>query len=292
MATANQAAISIRTARPEDAEACGQVCFEAFSTINAEHGFPCDFPGPEVTVGLMSMLFAHPEEFYCVVAEIDGRVVGSNVLDERSAIRGIGPITVDPKVQNSGAGRKLMERVIDRSWEREAAGVRLVQAAFHNRSMSLYASLGFDVREPLACLQGTTRERSVAGCAVRLATAADLDACNELSRRVHGFDRGGDLAHSIETGSARVVERSGRVTGYASDLAFFGHSTAETTLDLQALIASAEEFGGPGILAPTRNAALLRWCLANGLRIVQPMTLMSMGLYNEPAGAWLPSVSF
>jgi hypothetical protein len=26
--------------------------------------------------------------------------------------------------------------------------------------------------------------------------------------------------------------------------------------------------------------------------VVQPMTLMTMGLYNEPAGAWLPSIIF
>jgi hypothetical protein len=61
---------------------------------------------------------------------------------------------------------------------------------------------------------------------------------------------------------------------------------------MQALIASAASFGGSGILLPSRNTALLRWCLSNGLRIVQPLTLMSMGLYNEPAGAWLPSILF
>jgi hypothetical protein len=26
--------------------------------------------------------------------------------------------------------------------------------------------------------------------------------------------------------------------------------------------------------------------------VVEPMTLMSIGLYNEPAGAWLPSILF
>ena len=89
-----------------------------------------------------------------------------------------------------------------------------------------------------------------------------------------------------------VVERGGRITGYASALAFFGHSTAETNLDLQALIASAESFGGSGILLPMRNSALFRWCLAQGLRVVQPMTLMSMGLYNQPQGAWMPSITY
>jgi hypothetical protein len=100
------------------------------------------------------------------------------------------------------------------------------------------------------------------------------------------------LAKAIAERTARVVERGGGVTGYATALAFFGHATAENNLDMQALIASAEKFGGPGILVPSRNSALLRWCLANGLQLVQQMTLMSIGLYNEPAGAWMPSILY
>jgi hypothetical protein len=59
---------------------------------------------------------------------------------------------------------------------------------------------------------------------------------------------------------------------------------------VRALIGAARLFPGPGFLVPTRNGGLMRWCLNNGLRIVQPMTLMTMGLYNEPAGAYLPSM--
>jgi integrase len=89
-----------------------------------------------------------------------------------------------------------------------------------------------------------------------------------------------------------VVERHGRITGYTTVMALFGHAAAETTLDLQALIAAAEPLRPPGILVPTRNAALFRWCLENGLRVVEPMTLMTVGLYNEPAGAYLPSILY
>jgi hypothetical protein len=281
----------IRAAVPEDSAACGQICYDAFSTINVAHGFPSDFPSPETPIHLLSMMFSAPG-FYCVVAEHEGRVVGSNCLDERSVIAGVGPITIDPRVQNLGIGRSLMQAVMDRANEQGAAGIRLVQAAFHNRSLSLYTSLGFDIREPLACMQGRTAPRSLSGCTVRPAETGDLDACNTLCRKVHGFDRGVELAQAIQQGTARVVERGGSITGYASSLAFFGHTTAETNLDLQSLIASAESFGGPGILVPTRNSALFRWCLSNGLRVVQPMTLMSLGLYNEPAGAWLPSILF
>jgi predicted N-acetyltransferase YhbS len=283
--------VVIRTAKPEDSPVCGQICYDAFSTINAAHGFPCDFPSPEIAIGLISMLFSNPG-FHCVVAEVDGRIMGSNALDERSVIRGVGPITIEPTAQNLGLGRKLMQAVIDRANERGAAGIRLAQAAFHNRSLSLYAALGFEIREPLSCLQGRTLERSVPGCEVRPAKPDDVDSCNALSKRVHGFERGVELAQAIEQRTASVVERGGRITGYTTHLAHFGHSTAETNVDLQSLIASTESFAGPGILLPSRNSSLLGWCLTNGLRVVQPMTLMSIGLYNDPAGAWLPSVLF
>ncbi len=291
MPSKSQPEVRIRPATPQDSTACGQICYQAFSTLNATHNFPSDLPNAEAAIGLLADLFSTPG-LYSVVAEIDGRIVGSNVLDERAIIAGIGPITIDPAAQNSGVGRRLMQAVMDRAAERRAAGIRLVQAAFHNRSLSLYTSLGFDVREPLSCIQGHPRERNLPGCTVRPAQSSDVDACNTLSHQVHGFDRGAELEQNIQQNTALVVERAGRITGYASSLAFFGHATAESNLDMQALIASADSFGGPGILVPSRNAALLRWSLANGLRVVQPMTLMSTGLYNEPAGAWLPSVTF
>lgn len=287
----SQPQVTLRPASPSDSAICGQICYEAFSTLSAKHGFPDDFPGPEAAAGLLLTLFSNPG-FYCVVAETGGRIVGSNCLDERSMIAGIGPITIEPGAQNLGVGRKLMQAAMDRANERCPAGVRLVQAAYHNRSLALYASLGFDVREPLACLQGRPLERNILGCAVRAAQPTDLGACNALSCRVHGFDRGTELAQAIHDKTAIVVERAGRLTGYATSLAFFGHATAETNLDLQSLIASAESFSGPGILLPSRNTALLRWCLANGLHVVQPMTLMTIGLYNEPGGAWFPSILF
>lgn len=237
------------------------------------------------------MLFAHPG-YYCVVAEADGKIAGSSCMDERSEIAGIGPVTVEPGSQNRGAGRKLMAALLERARERRFPGVRLVQAAYHNRSLSLYATLGFDAREPLSLMQGPRIGISVEGRAVRAAVAADLDSCNRLCRRVHGHDRAGELADAVEQGTAVVTESAGRITGYSTQVSFFGHSVAESNLDLQALIAAAEDFAGPGILVPTRNAALFRWCLANGLRVVEPETLMTMGVYHEPNGAYLPSILY
>lgn len=281
----------IRRATPDDAAICGLICYEAFAAICREHNFPPDLPSPEVGTQVLGMMFSHPK-VYCVVAEANGRIVGSNCLDERSVIAGIGPITVDPGVQNHGTGRLLMNAVLDRARESQFSGIRLVQAAFHNRSMSLYSKLGFAAREPLSIIQGSAIRKTVDGVEVRLAQEADLEAAGALCERVHGHNRTEELHDGIRAGSARVVVRKGVITGYTSSLAFFGHAVGETNQDLQALIATAENFGGPGILVPTRNTWLLRWCLEQGLRIVYPMTLMTIGLYNEPTGPYLPSVTF
>jgi GNAT superfamily N-acetyltransferase len=284
-------ALILRPGRPEDAQACGRICYEAFRRINAEHSFPPDFPDPQAAIAVVTMMLGRPG-FYALVAERDEEIVGSNFLDERSEIAGVGPITVTPEGQNAGVGRRLMEGVLERAKARGAAGVRLVQAAFHNRSLSLYTKLGFDPREPLSCIQGSPLRRESAGRPVRRARAEDLDACNRLCSLVHGHTRAGELRDAAAQGAAMVVEHAGRITGYATGIAFFGHAVGESNADLQALIAAAPVFTGPGFLVPTRNAELLRWCLAEGLRIVQPLTLMSLGLYHEPRGAYLPSISF
>jgi GNAT superfamily N-acetyltransferase len=287
----SEQSLVIRRATPADAEVCGRICFQAFTTLANHHNFYQDFPNPEAPIGILSMMFSHPG-FFCVVAEQDGKVIGSNCSDERTSIAGVGPITIDPAAQNRTAGRQLMQAVMVRATERKFAGIRLVQAAYHNRSLSLYAKLGFVVREPLSCMQGPAIQKTLSGYRVRPAQAEDLAACNDLCLRVHGHDRGGELSDAIQQGSAVVAESAGRITAYASSLAFFGHTVGETNEDLKALIAAATAFQGSGILVPTRNAGLFLWCLENGLRVVQPMTLMTMGLYNEPAGAYLPSILF
>ena len=218
--------VILRPGTPEDAGACGVICFEAFKSIANEHNFPWDFPSPEIATEVMEELLPHPL-FYSVVAERDGRVVGSNFVDERSPIAGIGPITVDPASQNQTIGRRLMLDVIERCTRRGVPGVRLLQSAYHNRSLCLYTKLGFETRETVSKLDGAPLGISLPGYTVRPAAKADLPACDALCQRVHGHDRGGELADAIGQGSARVVEQLGAITGYATDIAFFAHAVAE-----------------------------------------------------------------
>jgi GNAT superfamily N-acetyltransferase len=283
------ARLSIREATSDDAARCAQVFYDAFVSIADRHNFPAEPPSPEFTSFKVGEMLAD-DGFAGLVAERDGEILGSAFVDERAVIAGIGPVTVDPAAQDGGIGRALMEAAVARA--ANAAGARLVQTAYHYRSLALYTKLGFVVREPLSVLQGSVPAVSVPGRGVRPARDEDLAACNALCIRIHGHDRGRELRDAVRAGTARVVERPERVTGYATGFGYGWHAIAETNEDLIALLASAEAFIGLGILLPSRNAELLRWCLEHGMRLVQQSTLMTTGLYNEPAGVYLPSILY
>jgi hypothetical protein len=193
---------------------------------------------------------------------------------------------------NSTVGRQLMQAVMHRAAQRRAPGVRLLQVAWHYRSLALYTKLGFDTRETISAFQGAPLGVTIPGHSVRRAVGSDARACNDLCRRIHGVDRGGELDDAIRQGTANVVDRDSRITGYATDLGWFHHAVGETNDDLKALIGAAPAFLGPGFLMPSRNGELFRWCLSQGLRVVAQATLMTIGLYNEPAGPYLPSILY
>jgi GNAT superfamily N-acetyltransferase len=283
--------VQVREAVDADWAEAGRICYEAFATLADQHGFPHDFPTVEAASEPIRWLINHPQ-VYGVVAEKDGRILGSSFLDERGTISAIGPVSVDPTSQDHHVGRMLMEAMLGRAHARNAPGVRLVQIAYHNRSLSLYAKLGMEVRGSFAAIYGTPLRRTLPGYDVRPATRDDEYAMNSLCVRVHGHARAGEVREAIETGSARVVERLGRITGYTTKISYFAHSVAETNDDLRALICEADDFGTPGFLVPLSNNDLFRWCLDVGLRIFFVTNMMTTGLYQEPEGAYMPSVGY
>ncbi|HEY0170977.1 MAG TPA: GNAT family N-acetyltransferase [Pyrinomonadaceae bacterium] len=286
--------VTIRPVTTTDVEECGRICYEAFKTISDAHNFRPDFATAESGVEFVGALVHNPNVFG-VVAEAGGRVVGSNFLWEHDAVRAVGPITVTPTAQARGAGRKLMEAVVERG--RGAEGVRLVQDTFNAASLSLYASLGFDVREPLVLIEGGVEGELPKGFEVRPVRAEDFEACGALCRKVHGFERTNELKATPPFLTTFVALRDGRVAAYASGPHFWAlnHAVAETEDDMRALLTGAGSAGGGrplSLVLPTRQSSLFRWCLSKGMRVVKPMTLMTMGRYEEPRGTYLPSVGY
>lgn len=282
--------VTLRAPEASDAQALGRICFEAFGALHDHHRFLRDFPTLESAEGLIGTWISHPS-IWGVVAERDGRPVGSNFLDERDPIRGVGPITVQPEGQNAGVGRRLMEAVIERGTG--ASGVRLLQDAFHLRSLGLYQSLGFDVKEPVALLTGRPRSGAVEGVEVRPLTEQDLAECEALCRTVHGFERTNELRDAVRGLAPVVATRAGRVVGYATTVTFWplAHGVAETEDDMKALLRGAATATDEPLafLVPLRST-LFPWGLSEGLRLVKPMNLMAIGEYREPRGGWFPSV--
>ena len=211
------------------------------------------------------------DDVYSVVAEAEGRIVGSNFLWESDSIAGVGPITIRPSAQNGSIGRRLMEGVLERARTKRFAGVRLVQSAYHNRSLSLYTKLGFDAREPLSVMQGPTltfQFRAIR-CG-RLASGISMPAIS-LCFQVHGHDRRREVREATKKGKRpRGWNMAGRITGYATLIGFFGHAVGHTNEELKALIGAAREFQVPDFCfqraMPTCSVGVLTMACAWSIR--------------------------
>lgn len=288
------AEVRIRPITGDDTENAARIIYAAFRGIAGKHHFPDDFPSEEAATGMARIAIGNPNIYGVVAEDENGKFLGSNFLWEHDPIKGVGPITVDPNAQAKGVGRRLMEAVIERG--KDAPGIRLLQDAFNTASMSLYASLGFDVVEPIVVMQGTPKSKTPTDVKVRPLVEKDFDESADLCRRVHGFDRKNELIQMAQNFPALVAVRENRIVAYATAPIMWqlNHAVAETTEDMQALLSgAAERLGQPlSFLLPTRQAELFRWCLRSGLKVVKPMTLMAMGKYQEPRGIFLPSVLY
>ncbi len=290
--------MSLELVRPtSDAVApLGSIFFVAFKELLDRHGLELDIPTLDVANWAMGMFISRPD-FYGVAARLDGQLVGSNFASYTDPVAGVGPITVKPGLQARGVGKALMKHVVDHALANHGPRVRLVQDAINMVSLSLYTSLGFDVREPLVLL--TLPPAESADPSVRPVTQADLTECSALFERIYGVSRVNELAltlaHGAEMGTAAYLrEREGRIVGYAIP-GFFGHGVAETNDDLLTILRTGMRTCAPSMsrfLCPSRNADLYRKALAAGARALRGLHLMSIGPYTEPTAAWFPSIAY
>lgn len=280
----------IRPAEEEDVRLCGEIMYEAFKGIAEAHNFPPVFPDPEPPVHQLGMMQEAPN-FDGFVAEEDGALIGSIWVSRRAPVAGISALTVEPNAQDRGVGGALMKHAMSHLEEHGHARQQLIQSAYHSRSLCLYAKLGFVATDMLSHMINGPVNAEVPGRTVRQATEDDAAACNGLSRQVHGFHRAGEVEGAIRRNSALVVEDGDEITGYTTGVGFTGHGVGRSSEDLEALIASVDDFTGPGIIIPTSNYELFSWCLENGLRLDRQFTLMDTDP-SDPSGepAYWPGI--
>jgi predicted N-acetyltransferase YhbS len=278
------------SAEPQHVDAIGRICFEAFKEVGERHAFPPDFPTIELARQVLGMMVQR-DDFYGVVALRDGRPVGSNFLSLMDPVAGLGPITIDCSCQGQGIGRALMQDVIDYARRKGIEQVRLFQDSFNVASLSLYASLGFDVKEAAAFMQAAPAGQP--DHSVRSVTEADLSGIEELCKRIYKNSRRNEVAAAAPYGFAAFLrERDGRVTSYLIP-GIFGHGMAETEQDALALIGEAARRLPPPFarfFCPLSEGSFYRKALQAGCRAIKVMNYMTLGPYQRPDEVWMPSV--
>jgi hypothetical protein len=175
--------------------------------------------------------------------------------------------------------------------------VRLVQEAYNRVSLSLYASLGFELREPLALIEPgiDSPVASASDPQIRPMTPGDLSAVDDLSRGIYRSSRHGDAAFALNAGfPAFVREQGGQLSAYLIP-GLLGHAVAATNDDVLSILRGAVRPLPPPfsrVFVPLSNGQLFQALLADGWRVVKVMNLMSVGPYERPEGTWLPSVGY
>lgn len=283
--------LELRPPTIDDVSELGRICYEAFKDISDRHHFPPDFGSVAMPRMFIGMLIQR-EDVFGAKAVLDGQLAGSNFLMTSDEVAGVGPITIEVPLQGQGIGRALMKAVLDHARETNTEMVRLVQDAFNLTSLSLYASLGFDVKAPLALMQPHPAAQH--DPSVRPLTAADLPAVEELSRRIYKVNRRNEVAGLLPVFPAFIRERDGRPTGYLM-MGMIGHGVFETEDDAVATLGEATRQSPADfhrVFCPLLEGNLYRRFLASGARAIKPMNLMALGPYEEPEGVWMPSVLY
>ena len=273
-----------------DVARCGTIMYESFKKVHDAHGAISDFESPDVALRI-ARAFADDPSVFSVVAEADGTIAGCNFLLERDRVKTIGPTCVDDAFQGRGIGRAMMEATLEHA---RGENIRLLQDLFNVQSLSLYASVGFAMKEPLVQMWGRVSEPPQQdGRSVRPMQPDDTAGCNALCTSVHGFDRANELDEALILHEPFVVERAGRIVGYlsAANNRLANHGVACTFEDMKALISgmSATHPGEIAILVPARDFAFVGWCLRNGFKARKCSSLMVIGDYTTPNGSYFPS---
>lgn len=301
--------VHVRKATAQDAKEMSRIFYDSFNGFNLSVGLPPEWSSREFCLRTVQSFISHPGYHSFVAVDSLGRILGSNFLEIQDFVAAPGPISVESSAQNSGAGRALMDAVLDRAGELGKQSIQGVQLAHNTKSYGLYASMGFIPREQLVALQGFPLQapKPSFNFEVRAMRESDATACDNLFIDVNGYSRLADITLAARRQSPwadpYVIHHkgSGVIVGYTTGLSLLGHmccTTGEAVRILYLHVAQKmhEQDKGevplihlPGRLYPD----LLRWTLSTGLKILRLETLISIGCYNSPSGGiYFPSMAY
>ena len=300
---------TIRTMTIEDRHTVAELIYISINHWYQVHGMPAIFSGgPKVCNIFFDTYEALDPQ--CGIVAIDdesGSVVGSCFYHPREHHVSLGIMTVHPNHFGAGAGRGLLDWIIDLSTVQDKP-VRLTQSALNVDSFSLYSKAGF---VPRHAYQDMSLEIPVSGfdfaCAavdnVRSATLVDIPALVELEMHVAGISRAQDYEFLIRNDdgnwhlSVYVCPDSGKLLGFlgscshlATNLLGPGVSLDEET----AIALLASELGRqrgrtPVFLVPVEAEKIVRAAYAWGARNCEMHFCQVLGDYQPFAGVNMPT---
>lgn len=212
------------------------------------------------------------------------RVVGSGMwspLGENHAA--IGMVITSPRLQEHGTGRWLMNLLMEQTGDRGLV-LTATRAAYR-----LYLSLGFMPLAPVFQHHGevTVRPDPIAlpGLAVRPKEPEDRAAILALDEAAFGLPRVSVLQEVFDVSRGIVIEKAGRVTGFALCRRFgrghvIGPVVAENEAEVLALISPIvaehhSQFLRMDTLVP--EGPLRQFLVAHGLAHFDTVTRMTLG---------------
>lgn len=291
--------VKIRELEADDVDAASLICSTAFDAFNASVSLPPEFEEGVPKALLEEALSQSRKKGFVAVGD-DGKVIGSNISDCRDQVCAVGPISVDGSVQNVGAGRLLMQAVMDHGKERGLERGRLVQISANVKSFSLYLNLGYDPVHNSGYYVGWPSTSYQGSLVARTACLEDVDECDALFGRLeHGLSRRNEISDSIQ--STTVVECDGKIVAYCTAATIVGHGVSESIEAFQCIVAflSApnKKKAATDTLAfhvPHNRPQLSRWLAQSGFRLQRQVTHMVYGPYNSPPEDLLycPSITY
>ncbi|WP_315762587.1 GNAT family N-acetyltransferase [Bradyrhizobium sp. SZCCHNS2005] len=173
----------------------------------------------------------------CVAVTAEARVIGTVLMTPYGSDAGtINMVIVDEAERGKGLGRRLMQQAMT------LAGERRLQLVATADGLPLYEKLGFRRTGQIVQHHGHLAQAVAQSDAVRAATPDDVSAIAALDVAAFGADRIDLIAHIALSGEFAVLDRQGRMAGFAALRRFgrglvIGPVVAADLDDAKALIA-------------------------------------------------------
>jgi len=213
--------LELRASVAEDENDLAPIMHRAFSEFNISVGIPpdADFDNVEIAKNFLHGLLQSSNSYGITAFDkASGLPIGAAFLNfTGESVQAVGPVFIDPDVNNKGAGKALMNALIERAKATNATSIRLVQIAANTKSFSLYAKLGFQPVECVSYFEGSmdkklhTGASVIPGFKVKRMEESDVHACSELYKSALGHDWETDIREMLQRnpGNTWVVVKDG-----------------------------------------------------------------------------------